>query len=200
MPRRLAECLSGTEDSTDAVLRFSQYALGEIIANCQQHAGKPGFVAAQYVARNDCARIGIADFGMGIRESFREAESPHFQEGMSHSDALEKAMTPWVSSKTHRKSGPYGESPNRGVGLKMVRHMLGDSFGEMLISSGDAWRYYRGNGSVVTGVLPGGGVFPGTCVSLLFDRGQIADFQQMLGRAGEAIDLTPDQGDDIFFT
>jgi hypothetical protein len=199
LPKRLAECLAGTTDPSNEVLRFSQYALGEIIANCQQHAGKPGFVAAQYVASRDWARIGIADYGMGIRESFRNAESPHFREGMSHSEALEIAMTPWVSSKTHRKSGPYGESPNRGVGLKMVLHMLKDSCGEMFISSGDGWRHYQRNGCVDEGTLPGGREFPGTCVSILFDRGQIDDFQHLVARAGKSINLTPDQGDSKFF-
>lgn len=199
LSKRLAECLAGTRDESNEVLRFSQYSLGEVIANCQQHAGKPGFVAAQYVASRDWARIGIADYGMGIRESFRNAESPHFRVGMSHSEALEMAMTPWVSSKTHRKSGPYGESPNRGVGLKMILYMLKDSCGEMFISSGDAWRHYHRNGSIEVGTLPGGGEFPGTCVSILFDRSQIDDFQRMVARAGESIHLTPDQGDSKFF-
>jgi hypothetical protein len=53
---------------------------------------------------------------------------------------------------------------------------------------------------VEVGTLPGGGEFPGTCVSILFDRGQIDDFQRMVALAGEAINLTPDQGDDNFFT
>ena len=200
LTKALAECLAGTTEESDEVLRFAQYSLGEIIANCQQHAGKPGFVAAQYVAAKDWARIGMADYGMGIRESFRSAESPHFREGMSHAEALELAMTPWVSSKTHRKSGPYGESPNRGVGLKMILHMLRDSFGEMFIGSGDAWRHYRGRGMVEVGTLPGGREFCGTCVSIRFDRGQIGDFQRLLTNAGAAINLTPDQGDDNFFS
>jgi hypothetical protein len=55
-----------------------------------------------------------------------------------------------------------------------------DSLGEMLICSGDAWRYYRHNGMVGCGVLPGGAAFSGTCVSILFDRGQIANFQEMV--------------------
>ena len=139
LPKRLAECLAGTTDTGNEVLRFSQYALGEIIANCQQHAGKPGFVAAQYVAAKDWARIGIADYGMGI------------------------------------------------------------SCGEMFISSGDAWRHYQRNRRVEAGCLPGGREFPGTCVSILFDRAQIDDFQRMVTKAGEAIHLTPDQGDDKFF-
>lgn len=200
LTRALAECLAGTTEESDEVLRFAQYSLGEIIANCQQHAGKQGFAAAQYVAAREWARIGIADCGMGIRESFRSAESPHFRDGMSHAEALELAMTPWVSSKNHLKSGPYGESPNRGVGLKMILHMLQDSFGEMFIGSGDAWRHYRGNGTVEAGTLPRGRDFPGTCVSIRFDRAQIDDFQRMVAAAGAAINLTPDQGDDKFFS
>lgn len=200
LTKRLAECLAGTQEESNEVLRFSQYALGEIIANCQQHAGKPGFVAAQYVASKDWARIGIADYGMGIRESFRNAESPHFREGMTHIEALEIAMTPWVSSKNHQKSGPYGESPNRGVGLKMIRHMLEDSYGELFLCSGNAWRHYLRNGSMEAGLLPNKRKFSGTCVSILFDRGQIDDFQRMVTKAGEAINLTSDHGDNRFFT
>lgn len=106
LARRSAECLAGTRDPSDDVLRFSEYALGEIIANCQQHAEKPGYVTAQYVAAKDWARAGIADCGIGIRESFRRANSPHYRENMTDAEVLKLAMTPWVSSKRHLKNGP----------------------------------------------------------------------------------------------
>jgi hypothetical protein len=198
--RRLAECLAGTCDAGDDVLRFSEYALGEIIGNCQQHAGKPGYVTAQYVAAKDWARAGMADYGIGIRESFRRAGSPHYRKGMTDAEALELAMTPWVSSKRHIKTGPYGESPNRGVGLNMIQHMLANSFGELFLASGNAWRRYEANQPPRAGVLPCAATIPGTVISIRFDRGQVAGYRDILASAQQAMNLLPDKADDIFFS
>jgi hypothetical protein len=195
---RLAACLAGTKDPTNDALRFAEFALGEVIANCQQHAEKPGFVTAQYVASRDWARIGVADYGIGIRESFRKAGSPHYRRGMTHADALALAMTPWVSSKRHLRVGPYGEPPNRGIGLKMIGHMLSQSCGEMFIASGDAWRHYEG-GRVETGDLPKSACLPGTVLSIRFARGQIDDHVRILAEAQKAMNLTLEADDDKFF-
>jgi hypothetical protein len=196
---RLAACLAGTTEPTNDALRFAEFALGEVIANCQQHAEKPGFVTAQYVATRDWARIGVADYGIGIRESFRKAGSPHYRSGMTHADALALAMTPWVSSKRHLRVGPYGEPPNRGIGLKMVGHMLSQAFGELFIASGNAWRHYEG-GRVSTGELPGTACVPGAVLSIRFERAQIDDHVRILAEAQRAMNLTPEADDDKFFS
>jgi hypothetical protein len=200
LARRLAECLAGSTDSNDHVLRFSEYALGEIIANCQQHSESCGYVTAQYVASRDWARAGIADCGIGIRESFRRAKSPHYHAQMTDSEVLEMAMKPWVSSKRHLRSGPYGEPPNRGVGLKMIQNMLAESLGELFVASGNAWRHYKGKAPPVNGVLEGGRVIPGTLVSIRFDRAQIASYRDILVAAQKAIGLHPSMDDDRFFS
>lgn len=199
LARKLAVCLAGTQDESDDVLRLSEFALGEVIANCQQHAQKPGYVTAQYVKARDWARIGVADYGIGILESFRKAESPHYRHGMSHAEALDLAMTPWVSSKRHLKQGPYGEAPNRGVGLKMIQHMLADTGGELFIASGNAWRHYRGSNWRQNGTLEPGLSIPGTVVSIRFDRGQIADYRRMIASAQTAMNLIPEPNDDKLF-
>jgi hypothetical protein len=199
LARKLAECLAGTQDENDDVLRLSEFALGEVIANCQQHADKPGYVTAQYVKAKDWARIGMADHGIGILESFRKAGSPHYRQGMSHAEALDLAMTPWVSSKRHLKQGPYGEAPNRGVGLKMIQHMLADTGGELFIASGDAWHHYRGPDWQQKGNLECGLSVPGTVVSIRFDRGQIDDYRQILAAAQTAMNLITEPNDDRFF-
>lgn len=198
--RKLAECLAGTKSPSDDVLRFSEYALGEIIANCQQHAEKPGYVTAQYVQNRDWARIGIADYGIGILESFRKTASPHYREGMSDAEMLEVAMRPWVSSKRHLPPGPYGERPNRGVGLKMILNMLQQSHGELFIASGNAWRHYVSGRPVVSGVFPSERSIAGTVVSIRYDRGQIAAYQQILADAQKAMNLLPEEDDDRFFS
>ena len=193
----LAVCLAGTENRLNDALRFSEYAVGEVVANCQQHAMKPGFAAAQYAARTDSVRIGVADYGIGIRESFRLAVSPHYREGMTDPEALELAMRPWVSSKNHLRTGSYGESPNRGIGLKMIRHMVSDSFGELFISSGRAWTHFRNSGCT-TGVLSHDRRVPGTLVSIRFDRGNVGDFQGMLQAAQAAVGLTTEDAEAMF--
>lgn len=193
----LAKCLARSEDRMNDVLRFAEYAIGEVVANCQQHAMKPGFAAAQYAPKNGCARVGVADYGIGIRESFRQAESPHFREGMTDAEVLELAMRPWVSSKTHLPHGPYGENANRGVGLKMIRYMVENSFGELFIASGSAWRRYRANGSLC-GSFANEYPMPGTVVSISFNHGQIRDFPKMMAEAQSQVGLTNEDASVIF--
>lgn len=200
LARQLARCLAGTTDGTDDVLGFSEYALGEIMNNCYQHAQKPGFVSAQYVEKMDSARIGVADRGVGILDSFRGNQSPHYQDGMTHTDALVLAMKPWVSSRRHLPPGPYGEMPNRGIGLKMVRHMLENSCGELFLASGDAWAHFKSNHDPVTGILAGRLSIPGVVVSIRFNRSQIDNYRELLKQANVAMDLTPGEDDDRFFT
>lgn len=193
----LAECLAGSEDRMNDVLRFAEYAIGEVVANCQQHALKPGFAAAQHSPKAECSRVGVADYGIGIRESFRRTNSPYLKEGMTDAEVLEMAMKPWVSSKTHLPNGPYGENANRGVGLKMIRHMVENSLGELFIASGTAWRLYRANGAN-QGTLPGTTPIPGTVVSISFHHAQIHDFPGMMAAAQAHVGLTSEDASVIF--
>lgn len=193
----LAACLAGTDDAGDEAFLFAEFSLGEVIANCQQHAGASGFVSGQYVPTRGWSRIGVADCGVGIRESFRAAGSPHFRKDMSQLEALRKALQPWVSSKNHLRTGPYGEPPNRGVGLSIIGHMLAESGGEFFIASGNAWHYRRGQGAASTGEMRA--EIPGTVVSLLFDRGQIGSFRTMVAAANRALDLTGRGADETLF-
>ena len=198
LARRLAECLAGTTEPTNEVLRFAQYAVGEIVANCQQHAGKPGYIAAQYVKKRDWARIGMADYGMGILEGFRGNGSPHYRPGMTDAEAIKLALLPWISSKRHLPKGQYGEHANRGAGLTMVRHMIEKSCGELFIASGQAWMRIVGDNPPEIATLPNGLTIPGTIVSILFLRAQIVSFQELLVSAQESMNLTSDPVDDIF--
>ena len=200
LAKRLAGCLAGTTDPNNDVLRFSEYALGEVVANCQQHAEKPGYVSAQYMASKNWARIGVADYGIGLLESFRKNGSPYYRDGMNHTEALDTAMKPWVSSKTHITTGPYGSPSNRGIGLKMIQHMLAESLGELFIASGNAWRHYQGQAAPVDGVLENDATIPGTVVSIRFDRSQIDDYCRILAGAQQSMNLITQPQDAIFFT
>jgi hypothetical protein len=194
---RLATCLAGSTDLQDDAVLFAEFSLGEVIANSQQHAGATGFVSGQYVQSRGWSRIGMADCGIGIRDSFRLAGSPHYREGMSHLDALQKALQPWVSSKNHLRTGPYGEPPNRGMGLSMIGHMLAATGGEFFVCSGDSWIHRRGSAPALTGTLRH--ELPGTVVSLLFDRAQINDFRTLVVEANRALDLTERQSTESLF-
>ena len=196
LARKLASCLAGTDDALADAFRFSEFSMGELVANCQQHAMRSGYVSAQYVGMKDWARIGIADAGVGIRESFRLAESPFFREGMSDGEALEMAMQPWCSSKKHQK-GPYGAPANRGIGLKMVWNMLHQAGGELFIASGNAWRHYKGE-KVNHGEMRAR--FQGTVVSVRFERGQIDDYVEIWREASRAVNLTPEEDSTILFS
>jgi len=196
LARKLASCLAGTDDALADAFRFSEFSMGELVANCQQHAMTSGYVSAQYVGTKDWARIGIADAGVGIRDSFRLAESPFFREGMSDGEALEMAMQPWCSSKKHQK-GPYGTPANRGIGLKMVWNMLHQAGGELFIASGNAWRHYKGE-RINRGKMRAR--FPGTVVSVRFERGQIDDYLEIWREANRAVNLTPEEDSTILFS
>lgn len=197
---KVASVIAGTTDSHDEIFQLIQFSVGEIVANVRQHAGRHGFISGQYVERRGWARIGIADCGVGILESFRQNESPHYRKGMTHLHALEKAMQPWVSSRKHLRIGPYGESPNRGIGLKMILRMCMEAGGQMLVVSGDAFFHQAGSGKPTLELLPGEATLPGTVVSILFDRGQIGTFQELLRSARDAVSLTSEHDDTNLFS
>lgn len=149
----LARCVADGDDNEAFLL--SEYTLGEVIGNLHQHAGESGFVCAQYARKHDRARIGIADGGIGINESYRRSSSPSYRPGMNDAQILELAMAPWSSSKAHLK-GAYGESANKGVGLTMVRFMVAESYGHFFLASGDAWWMRNGLAAPRSGILPSG--------------------------------------------
>jgi hypothetical protein len=194
---RLAIQIAGTTDRLDDVLRFSEYAAGEILSNCRQHAMKPGFAAAHYLASTQTARLAVADYGIGVRESFRSTGSVDYDEQMSDAEVLELAMTPWKSSKTHLAALPYGRSSNKGIGLKMIRHMVVNSFGEFLLASGRAWIRYR-PGITIRGILGHGASIPGVLVAVRFDRSNMVDFTAVMAQAQAAVGLTSEETDGIF--
>jgi hypothetical protein len=197
---KVASVIAGTTDSHDEVFQLIQFSVGEIVANVRQHAGRHGFISGQYVERRGWARIGIADCGVGILESFRQNNSPHYREGMTDLDALKKAMQPWVSSRNHLRIGPYGESPNRGIGLKMILRMCIESGGQMLVLSGDSAFHQAGNGHPTFEQLSGSAALPGTVVSVLFDRGQVGNYQQLLKAAQDSVSLTSEHDDTNLFS
>lgn len=190
----LAKCVANGE--TGDLFLLSQYALGEIIANLRQHAGQRGFVCAQYSPGRGQARIGIADAGMGIRESFRANNAPYYQPEMNDLQVLELAMSAWRSSKSHLRTGAYGEPSNRGVGLTMVRTMVAESYGQFFLASGNAWWFRNGTSLPRSGFLPEPARVQGTIVSATYARDQVDNYIGLRRLAWNALGLTqgPDTG------
>jgi len=194
---RLAECVAGA-DSGD-VFQLAEYALGEIIDNVCQHAGRRGFASGQYTPKTDMTRIAIADAGIGILESFRQSGSPRYREGMTHTQILELALSAWSSSKAHMKN-QYGEPMNRGVGLTMTRFMVAESYGPFFIASGNAWWSRNGLADERMGQFRDGIQIAGTMVSAGFRRDQVDEYGQLRQQAWKALGLTSAPGTDSLFT
>lgn len=78
LPDEIARCIVPNPEHVDARM-LATYIMGEIINNCRQHSRGPGFVSAQVYPQKGEVRIGVADAGIGLRESFRRTRSPHYR-------------------------------------------------------------------------------------------------------------------------
>ncbi len=187
----LGECV---DPGNGAAKQMIEWASGECILNCRQHSRAIGYVSAQYAAKRDFARIGVADCGRGILESFRSNGSRFYREGMNDTEAIALAIRPNVSS-TADLPHMYGISPNRGVGLSMLRDLVRQTLGYMLVISGTGWWMQEGTSPATGGRLPRGASFGGTVCSICFRRSEIDDFNRMIREAWEVLGLSGTDSD-----
>ena len=190
MATEIAECFSPGDFILNPLHQLLQYALGETLSNCKQHAKAPGFVAAQHTPRDDRVRFAVADIGIGIRESFRQNHSPHFQEGMGDPEALALALRPFVSSVNHLPHA-YGHPSNMGIGLSMLRALTRQLGGSMFLTSGRAWWGYDVEGNERWGTLAVGFQWSGTICALSLRRSDVEDYTRHLATARASLRLTP---------
>ncbi len=191
----LGECIDPTNGPAKQAV---EYSASENILNCRQHSRAIGYVSAQYAPKRDYARIGIADCGRGILESFRANQSGFYREGMTDTEALELAIQPNVSSTTHLPH-MYGKSPNRGVGLSMMRDLVRQTMGYMVLVSGTGWWMQDGTKPARSGRLPRGHSFQGVVCSICFQRNEIVDFNAMLEEARQVLGLQGSDPDGSLF-
>lgn len=184
---RVARCLMPHASDNDC-FQLLEYSCGEVIGNCKQHSGGIGYMSAQYAQNKDLARIAISDNGIGILESFRTNDSPHYVQGMNHSQAIELALRPTVSSTSHLQT-MYGGSENRGVGLSMIHSFMHQSKGIIFIGSGNAYYLQYGTNRPRIGVFPGGSGINGTLFSVAFCRGAMDRFLEMRRKAHQDMGL-----------
>lgn len=192
---KLSACVDPNRGDTFSLLQF---VTSEAVLNARQHSGGEGFVSAQFAKSKETARIGVADCGIGILESFRSNESPFYKQGMTEEQALLLALKPEVSSTTHLKT-PYGHSPNRGVGLSMMRELMALSLGAMTLVSGNSWWFQSAQRAPMFGTFKHGRRFDGTVLAVAFLRSQIEDYFEMLKQARLKLGLqVPDDVGKIF--
>ena len=154
-----------------------EFSLSELALNVTQHSLSKGFVMAQFYEKRDLVCLAIADYGIGIKESFIRTGSQHVSAEMSDSEAIRKALEPRVSSKGHLTTA-WGESINAGVGLTMLQALANEVGGTIRIVSG-AGAYALGIGQV----LPETCRFDGTICAMTFPRSRVTNFGQMLVEA-----------------
>ncbi len=131
----LAECLApSSEDSQYA--HALEYALSEIVLNVAQHARGAGFVGAQHYRTTGITQIVVADAGIGIRGSFKLAESPVCMRIDSDQDAIEVALEGQVSSTSHFFGPGLGDNDNQGVGLTLMTEVARSIGGQYTVFSG----------------------------------------------------------------
>ncbi len=185
----ITECFAPEGFILNPFYPLLQYALGEVLSNCKQHAKAMGFVAAQYTPRDDRVHFAVADIGIGIRESFRQSQSPHFRESMTDLEAVTLALRPYVSSVSHLPH-IYGRPSNMGVGLSMLREITLKLHGSMFLASGRAWWTYDVEGRERQGDLTGESRWSGVICALSLRRNAVEDYSKHLAEARDALRLT----------
>lgn len=137
---RIAECLAPDLADSDDIeetgpFDFLEYGVSELVNNVNQHSCGVGYVSAQYMPSYGWVRLGVADFGIGIRKSFEQYGSPHWNASMSDLEAIARAIEPRVSCKGHLSS-PWGDPVNAGVGLTLLRELAIQTGGTFIAVSG----------------------------------------------------------------
>lgn len=160
------------EEEKYNVCSVIQYAIGEIVRNVIQHSESHGYIASQYYPKTQLIRIGIADMGIGILESFKKNKSPFYNEKDNHLSMIRKALSKQVSSKTHLALPPYANGyENQGVGLTMLKALAKFTTGYFFIATGDAYSLTEGDSKEQSGNF--NGFFQGTVCSIAFSRNQL---------------------------
>ncbi len=188
-----------SSEKLDNIKSTITYALGEIVRNVIQHSESQGFVFSQYFPERDIIRIGIADCGIGIRESFRRNNSEFFDpESDDDVSMLQKALRDRTSSKFNVPR-PYGLPDNQGVGLTRVDSICELLYGSFFIASGSA-SYFRNGENAGYEPLPGA-AFPGTVVGIEISPFQLDNypFPELISEAeGLGGQLEDDRLDALF--
>ncbi len=109
-----------------------RYIMSELIRNVLEHAqSKQGaIVCAQYYKDSNVVRVGIADTGIGIRQSLTQFHHPK-----SDLEAIRLALIPGITGTTGKEGGT---DQNAGAGLFFIKSIASVNNDFFVIYSGNA--------------------------------------------------------------
>jgi hypothetical protein len=157
------------------------YVMTEIANNIRQHSLGLGYASAQVTRSEGLVRVALADNGIGILESFRNA-GHSWSQAMNHPQGILKALEPRVSCK--------GGEPNEGVGLTLVSALARLTKSWLMILSGSGVVQILPNVAETKAFeLPDGGIFPGTIIALTCRQDAANGFSELLYTAKDQAGL-----------
>ncbi len=109
-----------------------RYIVSELVRNVLEHARSEhgAILAAQYYKKSNTIRIGIADTGLGIKETINQA-----YDAKTHLEAIRLALMPGITGTTRREGGT---ELNAGAGLFFIRSIAKVNRNFFMIYSGNA--------------------------------------------------------------
>lgn len=198
---QLARCIFPECDVDDpaesGLFDLVQFSISEMALNVTHHSRSTGYVMAQYYKRTDILRMAIADYGVGISGSFQQNGSTHWKAGMTDWEAIELALQPKVSSRSHLAT-PWGSPVNAGVGLTLLKEFSQMTDGTFVMISGNGYCKMRAGRVMELGPASDGGHFQGTACALSCVRSRVPAFAELLTGAKRKTGLLPT--DDSFNT
>ncbi|PKN00177.1 MAG: hypothetical protein CVU78_02685 [Elusimicrobia bacterium HGW-Elusimicrobia-2] len=109
------------------------YAVSELARNVIEHADSEygAFLCAQYYAKSNTIRLGIADRGVGLKATINQAHS-----AKTDLEAIRLALWPGITGMTKREGGT---EQNAGAGLFFIKSIAGVNRDFFIVYSGRAF-------------------------------------------------------------
>lgn len=126
--QELVPLLHSPAKQADAI----KYVMSEMIRNVLEHSksSNGAILCAQFSRKSNRVSIGIADTGIGLKESLTEFHSPN-----SHKESIKLALTPGITGTTSRIGGTEF---NAGAGLFFTKSIAKVSNNFFVLYSGNA--------------------------------------------------------------
>jgi len=172
-----------------------KYTISELVRNVLEHAESPmgAMVCAQYFKKSNRISIGVADTGIGIKESLSASHDVP-----SHGEAIKMALIPGITGKT---SVPGGTGENAGAGLFFIKSIAKINRNFFVIYSGNSmYKLLKMQGDSRTTLFPDPNRdrhslrqdlpdWQGTAVGVDISVSDNQDFAQLLGKIREVYSL-----------
>ncbi len=109
-----------------------KYVISELVTNVFEHANSPvgAVVCAQYFNKSDKVSIGVADTGIGVKESITFSHT-----AKTDLEAIRLALKPGITGATQRAGG---NELNAGAGLFFIKSIAKSNRNFFVLYSGDA--------------------------------------------------------------